>query len=207
VTASDAPPPENAQTPKPVMIAIGGLSGSGKTTLAYLLSRHLPDTVVLDSDVLRKRMHGHPPLAPLPDAVYRPALTAQFIDYARRTAVQHMKEGKSVIVTGLFTDTQSRDGQKAAAQNAGGSFIGLYLETPAAQLFKRVARRRDNPSDAHIDTLRRQIRSNPSQPAAGEGWHVLQAGKGLGRTLHHALRIIRREDSHDRHGKPVWKPF
>lgn len=200
---------DNAAKPHetPVMIAIGGLSGSGKTTLAYILSRHLPNTVVLDSDVLRKRMHGHHPLAPLPDAVYNPTLTSQFIEYARRTAVQHMAEGKNVIVTGLFIDTQSRAGQKAAAENAGGRFIGLYLDIPAAKLFKRVANRRDNPSDARVDTLRKQLRGKPSQPGAGEGWHVLRADKGIDRTLQRALAVIRQHGTSPRAVPRPWKPF
>jgi predicted kinase len=210
VTTPDTPAsPDKAPAHRetPVMIAIGGLSGSGKTTLAYILSRHLPNTVVLDSDVLRKRMHGHHPLAPLPDAVYHPTLTAQFIDYARRTAAQHMAEGKNVIVTGLFTDAQSRAGQKATAENTGGDFIGIYLDIPAAKLFKRVASRRDNPSDARVDTLRKQIRGNPSQPGAGEGWHVLRADKGIDRTLQRALSVIRQQGVSPRAVARPWKPF
>lgn len=203
--ASPGKSPAHRETP--VMIAIGGLSGSGKTTLAYILSRHLPNTVVLDSDVLRKRMHGQHPLAPLPDAVYHPTLTAQFIDYAHRTAAQHMAEGKNVIVTGLFTDAQSRAGQKATAENAGGHFIGLYLDIPTAKLFKRVASRRDNPSDARVDTLRKQISSHPSQPSAKEGWHVLRADKGIDPTLQRALTVIRQHGASTRTAARPWKPF
>jgi len=209
VTSPDMPSKDDTPAPRaaPVMIAIGGLSGSGKTTLAYVLSRHLPDTVVLDSDVLRKRMHGQNPLAPLPDAVYTPTLTAQFIEYARRTAAQHMAEGKNVIVTGLFIDAQSRAGQKATAESAGGSFIGLYLDIPATKLFKRVASRRDNPSDARVDTLRKQLRGKPSQPGAKEGWHVLRADKGIDRTLQAALRAIRQHGTSPRAVARPWKPF
>lgn len=199
-------PPTASDTP--VMIAIGGLSGSGKTTLAYVLSRHLPNTVVLDSDVLRKRMLGHNPLAPLPDEVYTPSLTERFIKYARAEAVSQMSQGKNVIVTGLFSDAITRSGQKAAAENAGCRFIGIYLDIPAAQLFKRIANRRNNPSDAHVGVLRRQLNAKPSQPGTGEGWHIVRADKSIDRTLQQTLRAIHR------HGMPSavpapkpWKPF
>lgn len=191
----------------PLMIALGGLSGSGKTTLAYLLARHLPHTVVLDSDVLRKRMHGQDPLTPLPDAVYTPMHTARFIDYARSIAMEHMSQGKNVIVTGLFIDPQSRAGQKAAAESTGGKFVGLYLDMPPAKLFKRVADRSQNPSDARVDTLRRQIHSKPSQPSTREGWHILRADKGLDRTLNLALDIIRHHGTSQPSTPKPWKPF
>ena len=208
-TPSDTPaentPASGAQTP--VMIAIGGLSGSGKTTLAYVLSRQLPNTVVLDSDVLRKRMMGHSPLTPLPDEVYTPRLTEQFIKYARTEAARHLAEGKNVIVTGLFSDENTRSGQKAAAEGAGGRFIGIYLDMPAAKLFKRVAGRRDNPSDAHVGVLRRQLNAKPSLPGTREGWHVLRADRSIDMTLQRSLKVIHRHGVAARPAPRSWKPF
>lgn len=178
-------------TSKPLMIALGGLSGSGKTTLAYLLARQLPNTIVLDSDMLRKRMHGQSPLEPLPDSAYHPQLAAGFIAYAHAAAARHMAAGQNVIVTGLFSDAQTRGNQKAAAENASGRFLGIYLDIPAKTLFQRVAARRNNPSDAHTGVLRRQLESRPALPAKAEGWHRLRADRNLHRLLKEAAAIIR----------------
>lgn len=202
-------PPANLAEKKhpPVMIAIGGLSGSGKTTLAYILSRHLPNTVVLDSDIMRKRMLGQNPLKPLPDSLYTASLTERFIAYTRAEAATLMAQGKNVIATGLFIDSKSRAGQRTAAESGGGRFIGLYLDIPAAQLFKRVATRKHNPSDARIDTLRRQINSKPSQPGRAEGWHVIRADKSIERTLQSALKHIGKEGISASPAPQTWKPF
>ncbi len=209
MTQPEKPPapssPENPQTP--VMIAIGGLSGSGKTTLAYVLSRHLPNTVVLDADVVRKRMLGHNPLTPLPDALYTRSLTERFIAYTRAEAAHLMAQGKNVIATGLFIDSTSRTGQRTAAENAGGRFIGLYLDMPPAKLFQRVASRTENPSDARIDTLRRQLKSRPSQPGSAEGWHILRADKSIEHTLQAALRHVKAKGISAAPAPQHWKPF
>jgi predicted kinase len=146
------------------MIAIGGLSGSGKTTLATALQKHFTDHVVLDSDVLRKKMHGVDPLTPLPASMYTPAHTAAFIDYIRAEATQCLKNGQSVIVTGTFLDHSTRREQKQVADKCNADFIGLYLDVPVSKLFRRVAQRRDNPSDACVAILRRQLRGSRPAP-------------------------------------------
>lgn len=183
--------PTTEKPKQPRMIAIGGLSGSGKTTLATALGKQMPDVVVLDSDVLRKQMHGVDPLTPLPNSVYTPENTTAFILFARREAEKHLKNGQSVIVTGTFLDHESRRGQRLAAEQAGAEFIGLYLDVPVSKLFQRVAHRRDNPSDACVRTLRRQLKNAAAKPKQKAGWHVIRAEGRLQKTLATALHILK----------------
>ena len=185
------------------MIAIGGLSGSGKTTLATALGKHLPGVVVLDSDVLRKKMHGVDPLTPLPTSVYTPENTTAFILFARKEAEKHLKNGQSVIVTGTFLDHESRRGQRMAAEQAGAEFIGLYLDVPVSKLFQRVAHRRDNPSDACVRTLRRQLKNAAAKPKQKAGWHVIRAEGRLQKTLSTALHILKTGEN-PQHIKPAY---
>jgi len=186
-TVSTQPPaPE-----RPRMIAIGGLSGSGKTTLATALGTHFTDHVVLDSDVLRKKMHGVDPLTPLPNSMYTPAHTIAFIEYARTEAAKHLKNGQSVIVTGTFLDHTTRREQKQVADHCGADFIGLYLDVPVSKLFQRVAQRRDNPSDACVAILRRQLRASPGHPNRKAGWHIIRADQRLSKTTAAALHILK----------------
>src|SRR5690606_15078491 len=52
------------------LVAIGGLSGSGKTTVAEALAAHVgapPGARVVESDRIRKAMHGVPAETRLPD--------------------------------------------------------------------------------------------------------------------------------------------
>lgn len=197
------PTPE-PQTPRPRMIAIGGLSGSGKTTLAKALSAHFENTVVLDSDELRKRMHGVDPLTPLPDHYYTPENTVAFIQFARKEAEKHLKNGQSVIVTGTFLDHATRRDQRRAAEDCGADFIGLYLDVPVSKLFQRVAHRRDNPSDACVRILRRQLKNAAAKPSRKAGWHVIRADGRLQKTVATALHVLRTGDSPPPH-KPAYK--
>ena len=62
----------------PRLLAIGGLSGSGKSTLAAAAAPHLgapPGARSLNSDRIRKRLHGVPADARLPESAYRPEMS------------------------------------------------------------------------------------------------------------------------------------
>ena len=197
---------QEQQPPRPRMIAIGGLSGSGKTTLAQALGKHYPDTVVLDSDVLRKKMHGVDPLTPLPNHLYTPENTVAFIDFAHKEAAQHLKNGQSVIVTGTFLDHATRRQQRLAAEQCGADFIGLYLDVPVSKLFQRVAHRRDNPSDACVRILRRQLKNAAAKPKQKAGWHIIRADGRLQKTVTTALYVLRTGNSPQNHKPPYKHP-
>lgn len=199
-------PTQDPQPPhsRPRMIAIGGLSGSGKTTLAQALGKNFKEMIVLDSDVLRKKMHGVDPLTPLPDHLYTPENTIAFIDFARKEAAKHLKNGQSVIVTGTFLDHATRRDQRLVAEQCGAEFIGLYLDVPVSKLFQRVAHRRDNPSDACVRILRRQLKNAAAKPGQKAGWHTIRADGRLQKTVSTALYVLRTGDSPQLH-KPRYK--
>ena len=65
------------ETP-PRLVAIGGLSGSGKTTVAEAFAAHVgapPGARIVESDRIRKAMHGVPAETRLPDKAYRPEVS------------------------------------------------------------------------------------------------------------------------------------
>ena len=65
------------ETP-PRLVAIGGLSGSGKTTVAEALAAHVgapPGARIVESDRIRKAMHGVAAETRLPDKAYRPEVS------------------------------------------------------------------------------------------------------------------------------------
>lgn len=198
----DPQPPQS----RPRMIAIGGLSGSGKTTLAKALGTQFDNTVVLDSDVLRKQMHGVDPLTPLPLHFYTPENTVAFIQFARKEAAKHLKNGQNVIVTGTFLDHATRRDQRLVAEQCGADFIGLYLDVPVSKLFQRVAHRRDNPSDACVRILRRQLKNAAAKPTRKAGWHIIRADSRLQKTVSTALYVIRTGNSPQHQKLPYKHP-
>ena len=173
------------------MIAIGGMSGTGKTTLAEKLAEKY-GFVLLDSDALRKQMHGVTPETRLPDEAYAPANTKKFINYVHQQATKHLKAGRSVIVTGTFLDHQTRSRQEELARRHGAEFIGMYLHAPVSTLYDRVARRDQGPSDATPHVVNRQSTTATRRPFRDLPWKVIRAHLPPEQVQKRAVEIIER---------------
>lgn len=190
----------------PLMIAVGGLSGSGKTSLAEELGKRIRGAVVLDSDVVHKKLRKVDPKSPLPEQAYSQESIKEFIRHIHREAAKHLREGKTVIVTGTFLDLQHRLKQQTLAQKNGAGFIGIYLHAPASVLFDRVASRKDSVSDADKKVLKRQITNlqqklrdledaerNTPRPFHHITWQIINADQPIESMLKSAVQYIHQE--------------
>jgi uncharacterized protein len=177
---------------RPLMIAIGGMSGCGKTTLANGIAARLPQSVVLDSDVIRKQMHGVPPSTPLPLSAYTPENTQKFIRHIHGLAAAQLRKGKNVVVTGTFLDNDTRRDQQALAAKSGADFTGIYLDAPLKVLYDRVAKRKDSASDADQEVVRKQVRKS-IMGQRGLHWHIIRADLPPADVQRNALRIVLRD--------------
>jgi len=159
----------------PRLIAIGGLSGSGKTTIAEALAAHVgapPGARIVESDRIRKALHGVPPETRLPDKAYRPEVSEKvYREIARRSGLI-LCEGGSVVADAVFDKPADREHVEAEARHRDLPFTGIWLETDPSVLCQRVSERKGGPSDATVDVLSRQL-----QRRAGEiTWNRLNAG-------------------------------
>lgn len=180
------------------MIAIGGMSGSGKSTLGEELAKRMPHAVLLDSDVVRKELFGVDPTTPLPEQAYTAESTKKFIRHIHRKASKHLQKGKTVIVTGLFLDTQTREKQEKLAKKNDADFVGIYMHASAALLFDRVAKRTGSASDADKKVLRKQFKSIPPRPFHELNWHIINADQSLDNIVSSAVYNIRRKTNRPR---------
>lgn len=181
------------RNPTPMMIAVGGMSGSGKTTLAEALAKKLPGSVLLDSDVMMKRMHGVPPETTLPAEVYTPENARKFIRYIQHEAMSLLKGNKTVIVTGTFLGNDERKRQQKVAAKCHADFIGIYLDAPLSVLYDRVARRdKDSASDADQEVVRRQVRKS-ILGQQGLHWHIVNSARPHPEVEKDAVRLLCRE--------------
>ena len=180
------------KTKAPLMIAIGGMSGSGKSTLAMALAEKLPGAVLLDSDVMRKKMEGVSPETPLPAEAYTPEKTKKFIRYIQTEAADLLKRGHTVIVTGTFLGNDERKRQWAVAQRTQADFIGIYLDAPLSVLYDRVAKRINNPSDADQEVVRRQVRKSITGQQ-GLHWYIVDSARPSDEVERRAVRLVARE--------------
>lgn len=156
------------------LIAIGGLSGSGKTTVAEALAAHVgvpPGARIVESDRIRKTMHGVPVETRLPVAAYRPEVSEKvYREMAWRTGLI-LAQGGAVVADAVFDRKPNRDLIQKAATEADAPFLGVWLDADATVLWQRVAARQDGPSDATVDVLARQL----ERKAAKTGWRKIDA--------------------------------
>lgn len=150
----------------PRLVAIGGLSGTGKSTVAKGIAARIGaplGALHLRSDIIRKRIFGVAPLDRLPNDAYAPGAGARVYGEMLRLAGAALAAGASVVLDAVFAREEERAmiGRLAAERRL--PFAGLWLEAPADVLEARVAareRRGDDPSDAGVDVLRRQLSYN-----------------------------------------------
>ena len=145
----------------PCLIAIGGLSGAGKSTVARLAAPgmgHAPGALVLQSDVVRKRLFGVDPESRLPESAYSPEASRRTYAVLRDRARSALAGGATVVVDAVHARPEERREVEAVATEAGASFAGFWLDAPRQTLRDRVARRGRDISDATVDVVERQHR-------------------------------------------------
>ena len=145
----------------PRLIAIGGLSGSGKSTVARRLAPAIgraPGALVLQSDVVRKRMFGADPEDSLPATAYTAEAGDRVYARLRVRARAALADGAGVIVDAVHAGLEDRLALERLAANAGVPFTGLWLEAPEATLVERVTRRGRDVSDAGAAVVEMQTR-------------------------------------------------
>ena len=117
--------------PPPRLIAVGGLSGSGKSTITRLMAPEIggiPGALVLQSDVVRKRLFDVEPEARLPARAYSPAAGERTYALLRDHACTALTAGASVIVDAVHARPEERRAIEEVAMVAGALFAGFWLE-------------------------------------------------------------------------------
>jgi aminoglycoside phosphotransferase family enzyme/predicted kinase len=177
------------QEPPPRLVAIGGLSGSGKTTVADALAAHMgppPGARILESDRIRKAMHGVAAQTRLPDEAYRPEVSQRVYAQMASRAAALLGDGGTVLADAVFDREEDRRRIGDVASAAGVPFMGLWLDVPAQLLRKRVAERSGGPSDAGIEVLEAQL----ARHSGKTGWHRIEAGGDAAAIVHQILGVL-----------------
>lgn len=160
----------------PRLIAIGGLSGSGKTTVAEALAARVgapPGARIVESDRIRKALHGVPAETRLPDKAYRPEVSERVYREMAWRAGLILAEDRTVVADAVFDRAPDRARIEKAAIERRTPFLGVWLDVSPEVMWHRVDRRRGGPSDATVDILSRQLKRD----AGIITWHRLDAAR------------------------------
>lgn len=155
---------ELLQRPEPQLVAIGGLSGSGKSTLAKTLAPYIgaaPGARVLSTDRIRKKLFCVAAEQRLPPESYTQASSNIVYRTQRELSSEILLTGHSVIADAVFAKPLEREAIANCAQQAKVRFKGIWLEAPAQQLMDRVEVRKNDPSDATVAVVKKQLKIAP----------------------------------------------
>ena len=152
----------------PRRLLMHGVSGSGKSWLARELAA-ADGYLRIRSDVERRRMFDVDSAAGRARAYAPGGVRATY----RRMAAQAglaLDAGFDVIADATFTSPQDRRRFYRLASRCGADLLLLELRAPRAVLERRVAERAargQDPSQADVDVLRRQLAAPPTPDAGG----------------------------------------
>jgi uncharacterized protein len=134
--------------------------GSGKSHLARRLAPLLPAAWVR-SDLERKRLHGLEPLASaaanIGAGLYDDASSERTYARLAQIARTALDAGISLVVDAAFLEAERREEFATLALERGARPLVLACEAPAEVLRRRVAARRNDPSDAGLAVLEAQL--------------------------------------------------
>jgi len=155
------------------LVALGGFSGSGKTTVAEALAPQvgaMPGARILETDRIRKAMHGVSPETRLPQEAYRPDVSQRVYAELVARARSVVASGGVVVAAAVFDRTQDRKGIE-------GAVAGTEAADPAI-LLARVSARRGGASDATPEVLALQLAAT----AGSIGWPRCDARQAVSDT-------------------------
>jgi hypothetical protein len=144
---------------KPALIAIGGLSGTGKSNLMVAIGAKVgcdPGALVVQSDALRKFIHGHAPTDRLPSEAYGVEATRRTYAKVMDVVSLLLATGYTTIADAVFARPEERAACEAIARAMEVPFIGVWLEAPLEVRLKRVGARVHDISDADPEVAARQ---------------------------------------------------
>jgi aminoglycoside phosphotransferase family enzyme/predicted kinase len=170
------------------LIAIGGLSGTGKTTVAEALAPKLgppPGARIVESDRVRKAMHGVAAETHLPPKAYTPAISERVYAEMAWRAGLILSEGGTVVADAVFDRLSDRERIARVAQARSVPFFGVWLEADPALLWERVRDRSGGPSDATVDVLSRQL----ARKVECSDWDRLDAAQPTARIVETILAL------------------
>ncbi len=141
--------------PPPALVVVCGRVGTGKSTVSRLLSEHT-GFVVLNSDVVRKRLAGLLPTARVSadyrTGIYSAAFTRRTYATLQTQAEEELHAGRGVIVDATCKQPEDRRALLALGNRLGVPVLFLECRASLAEVERRLRereRRGDSVSDAN----------------------------------------------------------
>ncbi|MBN2865553.1 MAG: AAA family ATPase [Thiotrichales bacterium] len=149
---------------QPQIILLQGVSGSGKSHFANQLLTQI-EALVISSDIERKKRYGIKPTHRVSEqekqTLYSPKMNQQTYQRLQDLTKQIIGLGMSVIVDATFLKAQHRLAFYDLANTLNCQCKTIYIETDettAKQSIQQRIKQNDNPSDADISVMLKQMK-------------------------------------------------
>ncbi len=149
----------------PMLIIASGPSGSGKSVAARRLVATMP-AIQISSDIERKRLAGLSPLARTNSShnggIYTPQMSARTYQRLAELSEIVIDAGFTAVADATFLQQPYRRPFMELAQRLGVKYCILDIQVPVEELQRRVQerlQRGDDPAEADVDVLNRQLAS------------------------------------------------
>jgi predicted kinase len=144
------------------LVIMHGLSGSGKSTIAAQLVEKL-GAIQIRSDVIRKQLFDfkadEQTGSALAEGIYNDEATELTYRRMREIAATIIDADFTVIVDATFLQESQRKALLKLEIEPMCSKIIIHCEVPTAELRKRIVERENDPSEANLEVLEQQLRS------------------------------------------------
>ncbi|HEV8716870.1 MAG TPA: AAA family ATPase, partial [Candidatus Binatia bacterium] len=139
--------------PPPTLVVVCGRVGTGKSTVSRVLSEHT-GFVVLNSDVVRKRLAGLQPTTHVSTdyraGIYSEAFTRRTYAALQTQAEEELRAGRGVILDATYKRPEDRQALLALAGRLGVPILFLECRASPAEVERRL-REREQRSDSVSD--------------------------------------------------------
>lgn len=153
----------------PLLVVLAGLPASGKSTLGRTMQQRGDIDVMIESDVVRKELAGIPDgesaAADFGRGIYTPEWTDRTYTELTRRAEEALACGQRVAVAATFVDDQRRRQIIEAGRRMGVPVRFIECVVSDQEARKRLANRRDDPSDANLEVYQ-QMKRRRDEPSS-----------------------------------------
>ncbi len=181
----------------PRLVIVSGLIGTGKSTIARSLAQTLAASWLRTDEIrLREFSHRRGQDQGFAEGLYASHVSELVYQRLIRRAEALIREGRSVVCDGMFSQASGREQLRQIAKRSGASFHLFECVVPRAIAMRRVARRYAAQADLseaqpqHYDRLRADF--EPVRGWSASQWTRLSDNRPAESTLQAALRILRR---------------
>lgn len=171
--------------PPPALVVVCGRVGTGKSTVSRLLSEHT-GFVVLNSDVVRKRLAGLLPTAHVSadyrTDIYSAAFTRRTYATLQVQAEEELQAGRGVIVDATCKQPEDRQALLALGSRFGVPVLFLECRASTAEVERRLRereRRGDSASDATWAIALREQDDSPPFDDLPDRCHLVIETEGV----------------------------